>query len=92
MQALADTVGDGDEFRPMMACHYSGEPGTEKVCVGYVAKEGWSNLAVRLMAINGKIDINAIVDACEGLDLWPDFITMLTAYEEADDVQDQTCA
>ena len=82
MQGLENTVGHGDAFRPIMACHYS-EDGEEVPCLGYVAQEGWTNLALRMMAIRGKLDIGAVMDACAHLDLWPDFHSMLEAYEEA---------
>lgn len=81
MRRLSNTVGNGDAFRPIMACHGSGV-GSETACVGYLAVEGWSNLAVRIMAIEGKIDLRSVAAACEPLDLWPSFYEMLTAYEE----------
>jgi hypothetical protein len=84
MRRLRNTVGEGDAFRRVMACHYS-PCGDETACVGYVAQEGWRNLTVRMLAAEGKLDIGAIIDACESLDLWPDFATMLAAYEEAHD-------
>lgn len=82
MRNLVHTVGPDDNFRTIMACHYS-EEGDETPCIGYVAVEGYSNLSVRLMAMNGKLDLPAIWDAAEGLDLWPSFHEMLAAYEEA---------
>lgn len=81
MRGLSNTVGRGDDFRPLMACHYSA-CGAETVCVGYVAQEGYSNLAVRIAAMEGRIDPEAF-GAGERHDLWPDFHTMLDAYEEA---------
>ena len=77
---LSRTVGDGDAFRPIMACHRSREGG-DHTCVGYIAREGWSNLAVRLAAIDGRIPINDIDQGCEGLDLFGSFGEMLAAYE-----------
>lgn len=82
MRGLRNTVGAGDEFRPIMACHGSA-CGAERHCVGYVAVEGYSNLAVRLAAIFGDVDLEGIWRDCDGLDLWPDFETMLAAYEAA---------
>jgi hypothetical protein len=82
MRGLSNTVGPDDAFRPMMACHYSA-CGDETPCVGYVAIEGWRNLAVRVRAMRGDLDIGAIIDACEDLDLWPSFGEMLRAYEAA---------
>lgn len=63
-----------------MACHYSDE--TEYPCNGYLAVEGWTNLAVRVAAIEKRLDLNAIVDACEGIDLYDNFGEMLAALEE----------
>lgn len=82
MRGLRSTVGEGDAFRVIMACHYTPE-GQEAACVGYLARHGWSNLAVRLAVFDGRVDLAAIEDACAELDLWPDFWTMLDAYEEA---------
>lgn len=82
MRALANTVGDGDALRPIMACHGSA-CGAETPCIGYVAVEGYSNIAVRLMAAQRRIDLGAIWEACEPLELWPSFHEMLAAYEAA---------
>lgn len=84
MRGLASTVGEGDDFRVIFACHYS-TCGADAPCIGYVAVEGYSNLTVRVMAIRGALDLQAIWKACEPLDLWPSFHEMLTAYEEAAD-------
>lgn len=81
MRGLSNTVGDGDAIRPIMACHGSA-CGAERACVGYVAMEGWTNIAVRLAVIRGDLDMNAIAEACAPLDLWPSFGEMLAAYEE----------
>ena len=82
MRGLADTVGRGDDFRPIMACHGSA-CGAETHCVGYIAQEGYSNLAVRMAAIGGQVDLLSISEACDDLDLWPSFDEMLAAYEDA---------
>lgn len=82
MRGLRNTVGEGDAFRPIMACHYS-PCGEETACVGYVAVEGYSNLAIRVADIQGRLDLAAIWAACDELDLWPSFVEMLAAYEEA---------
>lgn len=82
MRGLSNTVGRGDAFRPIMACHYS-PCGEESACVGYIAVEGYSNISVRLMAIQGEIDLAGIMEECEGLDLWQSFNEMLEAYELA---------
>lgn len=82
MRRLANTVGRGDGFRPIMACHYS-TCGHETPCIGYVAVEGWTNLNIRLMAIRRECDVRAIEDACRPLALWGSFNEMLAAYEAA---------
>lgn len=84
MRGLSACVGDGDEFRTIMACHYS-PCGEETACVGYLATEGYSNLAVRVGAVQGRYDLAAIWAACDELDLWPSFAEMLGAYEEANE-------
>lgn len=81
MRRLRATVGEGDAFRTVMACHYSA-CGDERPCIGYVAVEGMSNINVRLMAIQGDIDLDAIYAAAKDLDLWPSFDAMLQAFEE----------
>lgn len=81
MDGLTNTVGEEDAFRPIMACHYSGEDAF--ACRGYVAQEGWRNLSVRILASDGTIDVSRIMEACEKIDLYPDFTTMLRAYQEA---------
>jgi hypothetical protein len=82
MRGLSNTVGEGDAFRPVMACHYS-QCGEETSCIGYVYVEGYSNLNVRLMVLREEINLAAIDKECERLDLWPSFHEMLDAYEEA---------
>lgn len=82
MRGLSNTVGNGDAFRPIMACHYSA-CGAESACIGYVAVEGSENISVRLMAIKGELDLSGIAKECEELDLWESFAEMLEAYEIA---------
>jgi hypothetical protein len=84
MRNLRNTVGEGDDFRTIMACHYSPE-GDETPCIGYVAVEGYSNLSVRMMVVDGKLDLRAIDEACKDLDLWGSFEEMFTVYEEVAD-------
>lgn len=86
MRALRNTVGRGDDFRPIMSCHYS-EEGEDYPCNGYVAVVGWSNLALRIMAMEGRLDIRGVMEACEGLELWDSFEEMLEAYEEAAEME-----
>jgi hypothetical protein len=76
---LINTVGRGDAFRPIMACHGStdGEP---RACRGYLAREGWSNLNVRLLLIRGGIENPSdVAEACErhGVELEPDYPAVL---------------
>lgn len=63
--ALRNTVGDGDDFRPIMACHHSSED--EPIsCRGYLAQVGWSNLTVRMFLAQGRMPSpNKIADACK---------------------------
>ena len=82
MRGLANTVGEGDDFRTIMACHGSA-CGAEIACAGYIAVEGYTNLNVRILASYGKIPITDIIDACADIELWPSFGEMLAAYEEA---------
>lgn len=78
-EGLLGTVGHGDAFRQIMACHNS----TDKKmipCKGYLAQEGESNINVRLLAIKGIIpNPAACANACddEGLELEPDYETVL---------------
>lgn len=78
---LRHTVGPGDGFRTVMACHGSVDDG-ETPCIGYVAVEGYSNLNVRIMALRGSLDLPAIWEAAEGLDLYQSFDEMLANLEE----------
>jgi hypothetical protein len=84
MRSLSNTVGPSDAFRPIMACHGSA-CGAERPCAGYVAVEGWSNLAIRVMAAEKRLDVEGICADVEELEieLWPSFNEMLAAYEVA---------
>ncbi|HEY0174562.1 MAG TPA: DUF6283 family protein [Pyrinomonadaceae bacterium] len=82
MRRLRNTVGRGDAFRPVMACHYSTED-EETPCVGYVAVEGYSNISVRVLTSRGVVDQRAIDEACAGIEMWESFEAMLAAYEAA---------
>lgn len=88
-RGLANTVGHGDDFRPIMACHGSTE-GDERPCVGYLAREGWTNHAVRVAAIDGRVPLDRIMDACDGIDLHDDFDSMLGALELAEELRAET--
>jgi hypothetical protein len=85
MRGLSCTVSPRgtrtDEFRTIMACHGSPE-GADQICRGYVYVEGWTNLSVRIMAMRGEIDMDAIEHACADIELWDNFHDMLEAYEE----------
>lgn len=76
---LLTTVGRGDAFRPIMACHGSPEDASW-ACNGYLAREGWSNLNVRMMLAQSKIaNPSEVADACEasGIELETDYDTVL---------------
>jgi hypothetical protein len=78
-EGLLCTVGPDDAFRQVMACHGS----TNEVpiaCKGYLAREGWSNLNVRLLLAKGQIESPAdVAEACEaaGIELEPDYPAVL---------------
>lgn len=57
---LISTVGEGDDFRPIMACHGSTEEDPHS-CKGYLAQAGWTNLNVRLLLAKGMIENPAAV-------------------------------
>lgn len=64
---LRCTVGEGDDFRTIMACHMS-TPEHERHCGGYVAVEGYTNLAVRIGLMEGRITMperEGLVDSFE---------------------------
>ena len=78
---LRCTVGNEDGFRTVMACHGSSE--TNNIpCAGYLFVEGWRNLNVRMLAFTGKIDMGAVLDACDGLELHESFDEMLAMLED----------
>lgn len=82
MRKLSNTVGRGDAFRPIMACHGSTEE-SSRICIGYAHVEGYSNLNCRIEAMNGRLNMPEIDKACAEIDLWDSFDEMLDAYEEA---------
>jgi hypothetical protein len=62
---LINTVGKGDDFRPIMACHNSTDSHM-RACKGYLAQEGWSNLNVRLLLCTKQIaNPSQVKEACE---------------------------
>jgi hypothetical protein len=79
---LINTVGPGDDFRQIMACHHSedGQSEAEKACKGYLAQVGHTNINVRILMARGKLPpIMAIIDACdaERIELELDYQTVL---------------
>jgi hypothetical protein len=61
---LKDTVGEGDAFRPIMACHHSTEADMY-ACNGYLAVVGWTNINVRLLLAKGQLpNPDAVWAAC----------------------------
>lgn len=82
MRRLSNTVGPGDAFRTIMACHHS-KPGKDVACKGYIAREGYSNINARVLAARGIIPMTDIIAACKGIPLWRSFTAMLKAYESA---------
>lgn len=79
MIALRETVGDGDAIRMIMACHAS-PIGEEWPCVGYVARHGYTNIALRVIAAQGRIDLPGIIEGCADLPLYDTFDDMLDDY------------
>lgn len=73
---LDQTRGDGDAFRPIMACHLSTD-GDERPCIDYVnSTDGYANLAVRMMVVRGELNMAAVGAACADLDLVDDYDQM----------------
>mgnify|MGYP001483031483 CR=1 FL=1 len=76
---LLNTVGKSDDLRPIMACHGSMNVNM-RACNGYLAREGWSNINVRILLAQGKIaNPDKVADVCEanGIELEPDYPTVL---------------
>lgn len=76
---LTSTVGPGDGFYAVMACHHSHEDNNQ-VCNGYLAREGWRNINVRLMLSRGEIaSPDLILSECQrqGIRLHRTFNAML---------------
>lgn len=76
---MMDTVGAGDGLRKIMACHGSTED-QPSACKGYLAREGWSNINVRILLAQNQIESpTAILIACEaaGVELHPDYPSVL---------------
>lgn len=76
---LLGSVGEGHDFRPIMACHGSTEE-EPHACNGYLARAGWSNLNVRILVWNGTIaSPDAVLNACNaaGIELHPDYPSVL---------------
>jgi hypothetical protein len=80
---LMNTVGEGDAFRPIMACHNSTDDNVY-ACKGYLAREGWSNINVRLLLAKRQIENpSEVEDACNlhGVELDPNYPTVLAKLE-----------
>ena len=78
-EALTNTVGPDDAFRPIMACHGSDDE-MPTACLGYLARAGWSNLNVRLLLARGQIqNPDRVADACYDhyVELEPDYEMVL---------------
>ena len=76
---LLNTVGAEDGFRKIMACHGS-EVGQERACNGYLAREGWRNINVRILLARSKIaHPDRVLEACEaaGIELHADYQEVL---------------
>lgn len=76
---LMNTVGNSDNFRPMMACHGSTEE-EPRICNGYLAREGWTNINVRILLARRKVpNPNDVLRACKqsGIELHQDYASVL---------------
>lgn len=76
---LQNTVGEGDDFRPIMACHHSSEH-DNYACNGYLAIEGDSNINVRMEVACGRMHPPALVyEACQaaGIELHASYAEMM---------------
>ncbi|MFL6141698.1 MAG: DUF6283 family protein [Labedaea sp.] len=76
---LLSTIGDDDGLRPIMACHGSTDDDM-RACKGYLAREGWRNINVRILLVMGQIaNPSAVLKACEGrgVELEPDYHAVL---------------
>lgn len=84
MRNLTNTVppkgSNQDGFYTVMACHHS-EPGKEYACAGYLARHGEQNIEVRLLNAMGEINLQKVMDNCEGIELYDTFHEMLEDYE-----------
>lgn len=58
-KALENTCRQGWPPQPIFACHKTPE-GKEQACVGYLMLNGRNNIAVRLAAIERRIDLTAL--------------------------------
>jgi hypothetical protein len=77
------SLGEGDAFRPIMGCHHS-KDNHDYACKGYLAREGWSNLNVRVLLAKDDIENpSAVLHACEthGVLLEPDYPAVLRKLE-----------
>lgn len=79
---LACGAGE-DNFKTIFACHHSTEGENDYACIGYVgSEEGFSNLAVRMMAARGEIKLPDIWEARERLDLYDTWSEALANIED----------
>lgn len=73
------SAGNGDGLRPIMACHNSTDENMH-ACKGYLAREGWSNINVRILLAEDRIsNPSRVLEACEmeGVQLEPDYPAVL---------------
>jgi hypothetical protein len=80
---LIKACGDEDALRPIMACHGSTEC-TTVICAGYLAKEGWHNISVRMLFLSGRCETpDKVADACHdaGIELHNNYLEVLAKLE-----------
>ncbi len=83
LKTAASASGGEDGFRKIMACHGSSEDNM-RACNGYLAREGYSNINVRLLLARNAINHpDAVLDACEaaGIELHADYPAVLRKLE-----------
>ena len=82
---LVNTCGEQDDFRQIMACHGSTEE-HPTACKGYLAREGWRNINVRILLAQRKIEHpDRVLAACQhaGIDLHESYADVLAKLERS---------
>lgn len=69
----------------IMACHLS-DPGEQRewICIGYLYRDGYHNLSVRLYLSKTGLKMKDVDAACNGLDLYQNYQEMLEYFLEGE--------